>query len=96
MDKDNNSQSELEKSFPRIAERIVQLWNTFELSSYLDEIMIDDRGTRHGFPPDVASEILFLRIMHDTHMLSTEGAPNAETVWNHPFYTKPVSHDGAD
>jgi uncharacterized protein len=95
MDNENN-QSELEKNFPRIAERIVQLWNSFELSSYLDEIMIDDRGTRLGFPPDVASEILFLRIMHDAHMLTTEGAPTAGNVWSHPFYAKPVGHDGAD
>jgi hypothetical protein len=89
--------TELERKFPRIIERIVELWNKFELDDYLNEIMIDDRGNRQGFPEEVASEILFLRALHGYHMRgANEAKPNAHTVWINPEYSKPTSHEDKD
>jgi hypothetical protein len=89
--------SELEVKFPRIIERIVELWNKDELDHYLNEIMIDDRGNRQGFPEEIASEILFLRTLHDYHMRGgNEAKPSAHNIWSNPEYSKTSGHDGAD
>lgn len=50
----------LEKHFPRILVKIADLWGTSRLESYLKVLMLPDRHDRHGFPPEVGSEILRL------------------------------------
>jgi hypothetical protein len=48
--------------FPRIANSIADLWrSTRECEEYLDSLVIDLRGHRTGFPPDVAKELRALR-----------------------------------
>ena len=48
--------------FPRITNSIADLWRrTRECEEYLDSLIIDQRGTRTGFPPDVAKELRALR-----------------------------------
>lgn len=51
---------ELEKAFPHILDRIALLWGTPELETYLQRLMLDDRGNRSGFPPEVMRELAFL------------------------------------
>jgi hypothetical protein len=47
--------------FPRIAERLSLIWvSPSDARNYLEELLIDDRGTRQGFPPEAASELLRL------------------------------------
>jgi hypothetical protein len=50
----------LEGHYPRILERIVEQWGTTQMRRTFDELMIDERGGREGFPPDVISEIFNL------------------------------------
>jgi hypothetical protein len=50
--------------YPRIAERVKQLWGTPECDRYLDELLIDKRGNRQGFPPPVVSALLALSEEH--------------------------------
>ena len=48
--------------FPRITNSIADLWRrTRECEAYLDSLVIDLRGNRTGFPPDVAKELRALR-----------------------------------
>lgn len=55
----------MEEQFPRIMNRIVELWDSREIDDYFSELMIDKRGgTRQGFPPRVASEIFALSMAH--------------------------------
>lgn len=55
----------LEEKYPRVFEKIHQLWNTAELDAYLDELMMDSRGGhRQGFQPEAASEIFRLSMAH--------------------------------
>lgn len=56
---------ELEAKFARIVEKIAQLWDKPEITGYFSELLIDDRGNRQGFPPDIAREIFLLSIAHD-------------------------------
>jgi len=49
--------------YPRIFNKIAALWSKPLLcEKYLDELMMDDRGTRQGFPEDVATELSSLKM----------------------------------
>lgn len=55
----------IENNYPRVLEKIHQLWGTPELDPYLNDLIMDSRGgQRQGFPPEVASEILRLSSLH--------------------------------
>lgn len=48
------------EDYPRIATRIQQLWGTPECEAYLNNLVIDTRGNRKGFPPAMMEELLYL------------------------------------
>lgn len=48
------------EDYPRICSRIQQLWGTPECEGYLNNLVIDTRGNRKGFPPAVVEELLYL------------------------------------
>jgi hypothetical protein len=53
-------------TFPRIANALAALWTRPDaFTSYLDDLLIDNRGARQGFPIDVLAEL---------HALSGYGA----------------------
>ena len=54
----------LEEKYPRIFNRIMDLWGLMELEEYFSELMVDKRGGRQGFPPDVLNDILTLSRIH--------------------------------
>ena len=62
---ENHYPYKLEKAFARIAEKIAELWDSPRIVSYFAELLIDDRGNRQGFPPDVAREIFLLSLAHE-------------------------------
>ena len=48
--------------YPRIANNIADIWRRVaRCEEYLDTLVVDRRGTRKGFPPDVAHELNNLR-----------------------------------
>lgn len=56
---------ELCERYPRIANRLALCWRDPALTEQLfDELLIDHRGGRRGFPPAVAAELLKLREWH--------------------------------
>jgi hypothetical protein len=63
----------LARQFPRIANRLAEIWKRpLQCERYIDDLMIDLRGARQGFPPAVAAEIAalkvhFLRTTHTMH-----------------------------
>jgi hypothetical protein len=54
----------IEEKFPRIAEIIKGTWGTPELDNYFDKLLIDKRGDRAGFPPEVVQAMLTLSQQH--------------------------------
>lgn len=49
------------ESIPRIAQKIIDIWGTPELDSYMGKLLVDSRdGARQGLPVAIAGEILFL------------------------------------
>ncbi|HJV26611.1 MAG TPA: ankyrin repeat domain-containing protein [Aromatoleum sp.] len=55
----------LEERFDRILTKIEQLWDTLEIHDYFSDLLIDKRGGRQGFPPDVLADIIRLREFRD-------------------------------
>jgi hypothetical protein len=53
----------LEKRFPRILAKLVEVWGKPAADTYLDSLMVSDRPSRQGFPLEVASEILRLSMI---------------------------------
>lgn len=69
------------EKYPRIGERILLLWGSSELQNYLNNLILDERGDRQGFPPTVASAIL--RIYAEHSKLIVEDHKN---VWHKATY----------
>lgn len=57
----NNYPHALEKQFPHMLNKIVELWDSSALDAYFEQLMLDTRDhQRLGFPPEVASDIMRL------------------------------------
>ncbi len=52
--------SPLEAQFPRLASEIQAYWGTAECYAKLEDLLVDTRGGRHGFPADVYSDLSLL------------------------------------
>ena len=76
----------LVEQFPRIANRIAELWAMpLRCEKYVDELLFDTRdNTRQGFPPQVAFEISYLKALISDIMERRRQAlnPNYVNVWN--------------
>ena len=67
----------LARRFPRIANRIGELWRRVaRCEEYLDTLGVDQRGDRGGFPPDVVGELAKLRSYY------AELHPSSESAWD--------------
>ena len=55
------------RQFPRIAETIRKDWGKRALDDYLSKLVVDERGSRQGFPPDVLTAILEIARLHAEH-----------------------------
>jgi len=48
------------EDYPRICTRIQELWGSPACEGYITNLVIDTRGNRKGFPPEVMEELLYL------------------------------------
>ena len=70
--------------FPRVMNRIAHLWHRpAQLDAYFDDLLIDRRGGRQGFPFAVVSELGVLKAYYETQIY-----PKRECVWQ-KVYTVP-------
>ena len=68
----------LSQHFPRIANRVAELWRRpLHCERYLDDLVLDTRGGRQGFPPPVAREIAALKI----HLINAMPAAPTD-IWS--------------
>ena len=71
----------LQDKFPRIVERLVAVWEyPPKALAFFEELLIDQRGDRQGFAPEIAREIFQLRIIYETFMAAPSGS---DDVWRH-------------
>lgn len=62
--REQNYPHALEKHFPRVFGQIMALWGSQEIDTLFSELMVTQRSDRQGFPPDVASDIMYLSMVH--------------------------------
>lgn len=56
--------------YARIANKLAQLWkHPIACEKYFNELMLDERGDRQGFPAEVALELAALQGYFSTHVL---------------------------
>jgi hypothetical protein len=71
----------LSEKFPRIVNQLAACWADVGLIEHLLEcLMLDQRGGRHGFPPEVADDISLLYDYHAVRveLVSAYGDPAAQ------------------
>jgi len=60
----------LADTFPRIANRLALVWRDATLvDKVLDDLLVDKRGGRRGFPAEVSAELLRLHSFHERHRM---------------------------
>ncbi|SMC28517.1 Ankyrin repeat-containing protein [Andreprevotia lacus DSM 23236] len=73
--------AELVANYPRIANTIVDLWGSRNLDKYFEDLLIDDRGDRQGFPPSVVHELMGLMRAYDWQRnIKPSSTPD---IWGH-------------
>lgn len=73
--------AELVANYPRIANTVVDLWGSRNLDRYFEDLLIDDRGDRQGFPPNVVHELMGLMRVYDWQRnIKPNSAPD---IWGH-------------
>jgi len=64
--------------YPRIANRISSVWEKpTECGAYFEELLLDRRGDRQGFPMEVAFELAALKNYFETAV-----HPAKQTIWD--------------
>ena len=72
--------SSVEELHPGLLKRISLIWQSRECYEYLKKLIIDDRGDRNGFDPNVMSELLFLTQILEATESKDAWAANARPV----------------
>ena len=59
----------LEAKYERVLHRIMGLWHDpLELEPYFEDLLVDKRGGRQGFPQDVVHDIYVLSMVYDDYL----------------------------
>jgi hypothetical protein len=66
-------------AYPRIANSLRDCWDKPKAClAYFEDLLIDGRGDRMGFPGEIALEIAALKDFYETHVFIT-----SQTTWEH-------------
>ncbi len=76
--------SDLESQYPRLMVRMIEGWSRPELAAEINQLIVDDRGGRQGFPPDVMEELWFLYQMHQSLHAQAECRPATAATHAYP------------
>ncbi len=77
--REQNYPHALEKQFPRVFGQIMALWDTPEIDALFSELMVTKRSDRQGFPSEVASDIIYLSMVHTRQ----GGRKQVDDPWGH-------------
>lgn len=86
--------SAIEKQFPRIARELSIYWKCTNIDTYINSMLLDDRGDRLGFPPDVLDDLMFLAGIrwYSSHLCGTPIETTSAEAFNFSG-NKSLSHD---
>jgi hypothetical protein len=66
----------LEKQFPSVFVKIMSLWDSPGLDAYFADLLMTTRSGRQGFPEEVASDIIYLQMLHEN-----KDVPDEPNTW---------------
>lgn len=92
-DAEAHHMSVLETQFPRIVEHLVELWQSGACDEYLKKLLLDDRGDRHGFPPEIVDDLILLDAIHWSHSHEDGTAQFGNNVFDFRFSSTPVARN---
>ena len=78
----------LEQQFLRVLNRIVDLWQSPEIDAYFTDLLIDSRGNRQGFPPEIVSELFILSQFSSSLRSREQQLNSAYNPWEEVEYSK--------
>lgn len=84
----------LEERFARIVNRIGALWLTPQLDHYFDDLLVDRRGGRQGFPAEIMSELMALYAKHTSVVAAN--AKDPLDPWGFEAMRKELKEMGVD
>jgi len=68
----------LAAGYPRVANEIARRWGDADAClAYLNDVLVDRRGTRQGFAIEIALELARLKSHYETEL-----HPTSQTVWD--------------
>ncbi len=76
--REQNYPHALAQQYPRVFNKIMELWDSPGIDDYFLDLMVDKRGNRAGFPAAVASDIIYLSMVHARQRESVE-----EDAWGY-------------
>lgn len=71
----------LEQNYIHILNRLMQLWALPEFDTFMHDLLIDKRGGRQGFPPEVLAELLFMNELHNIFQQKGYHLPEVADPW---------------
>ncbi|TAK52735.1 MAG: hypothetical protein EPO27_00610 [Betaproteobacteria bacterium] len=71
--KEDHYPAALEAKYSRVFNNIMKYWGSEKCDEYFADLLVDKRGGRQGFPPDVASDIAKLSRVH-TRLMEVRAA----------------------
>jgi uncharacterized protein len=72
----------LEQQYPRVFNKIIELWDSPQIDACFTDLLVSDRPDRAGFPPEVASDIVYLSMVN-----SRRHEPGKSDVWGNVLDT---------
>lgn len=76
--REQNYPNSLAEQYPRILAKILELWDSPDVDAYFTELLVTKRSDRQGFPAEVASDIMYLSMVHGRQQNHPK---NAEDIW---------------
>jgi ankyrin repeat protein len=75
--REQNYPHQLEKQYPRVLKNILANWDLPEIDAIFIDLMVNRRSDRNGFPFEVASDIMYLSMLHTRQ----HGSRNGTDPW---------------
>lgn len=73
----------LERDFPHVFGKLLELWGSDDMHAYLDELMMSKRPGRQGFPDAVAAEVWEVSSVYAKLHPSSVPASPIDGLWSH-------------
>lgn len=68
---DGRPECTIEQQFPQIGKKLVVVWPSEACATYLTSLLVSDRETRRGFPPEVVEDLLMLHAINEMLLRGT-------------------------